>query len=1040
MIGFAEFLGIVYGDGRSAHPWQVRLAQRCVSDAPPDVISLPTGAGKTTTVDALVWALAHQADLPAARRTVGVRIVWAIDRRIVVDEVYDHACRLAALLEHACGQTSDPLHEIARRLAEISGDRPLVATRWRGGLGERPERHGPLQPQIITSTVAQIGSRLLFRGFGVGERSLALEAGLAGCDTTICVDEAHLAQPFKETVDAIRGLRLESERACALPRLGLITITATPHDDSGEAMVLQEDDRASLGARWNAPKEAMLEEPAGARDADCVKALVAATLTHVEAGAPTVACVVNTVRRARDVFGELRAKLADTADVGLLIGPQRPADRARFLDAGRRAVLFDGQPPAKPIVVVATQTLEVGLDVDVAAMVTESASAAALVQRFGRLNRRGVVRGRATVVRDADGWLYRDEEAGAWDWLRSREREDGTVDVSVAALHDDPSRPPPRDPQMAPMLTSGVVEHFVQTTPCPHVWAEPDVEVFLRGVDSEPRADVALCWRCDLRLDVRGFDGDGYRKMLLELVPPHTQELLTLSVSSARALLAARFTPSTAAARAALGDADVEGETADMHVAEADAGGSATGFMVLRRGELLRGGLDGLDGLEVSPRAIQPGDTVVLATDAGGADEYGLAPRAPRATDVAPDVVRVPDGGAGRTPAGDDVEVSGGSPPPVRITRLAVEASINGQLDGGRWQRIERACRKAEAELRRNRAPAERAGIVSRLLAELTGPGLLPGHEGLLRLARRKPDTRLALRIVGPVDEDGMPILDETELADDDDDSDEQDAAEVEATEMEELHSSDDGHIGPGVEEKAVRERSLRAWVLVAFPPARRDWDERLYEDRDNHPPRLEAHERAVSDEVSLYAHALELAPRVADSLGLAARAHDHGKADRRIQAYFRGGVAALDGSPLAKSVFGTRDPRADRQARALSGLPSALRHEIGSAAVLASALADGAIDPEGFDAQLALHLVGVHHGLGRPIPPVPRGGAPSQRFRAESAGVAGDAFGDGRDGWDEGAWLERFWRMVERYGPWGIAYLEGLLVAADRVVSARGQ
>ena len=85
------------------------------------MIALPTGAGKTTAVDALVWALANQAERPAAERTVGVRIVWAIDRRILVDEVHGHACALAVRLAKAQEEDGDPLHEVAANLAALAG-------------------------------------------------------------------------------------------------------------------------------------------------------------------------------------------------------------------------------------------------------------------------------------------------------------------------------------------------------------------------------------------------------------------------------------------------------------------------------------------------------------------------------------------------------------------------------------------------------------------------------------------------------------------------------------------------------------------------------------------------------------------------------------------------------------------------------------------------------------------------------------------------------------------------------------------------------
>src|ERR1035437_9692586 len=99
------------------------------------------------------------------------------------------------------------LTAVAGRLPALAADPAdlLRVVRLRGGVyRDDGWASDPLTPTILVSTVDQIGSRLLFRGYGVGPRSSPVHAGLLAFDTRIILDEAHLSTVFASTIDRIR--------------------------------------------------------------------------------------------------------------------------------------------------------------------------------------------------------------------------------------------------------------------------------------------------------------------------------------------------------------------------------------------------------------------------------------------------------------------------------------------------------------------------------------------------------------------------------------------------------------------------------------------------------------------------------------------------------------------------------------------------------------------------------------------------------------------------------------------------------------------
>ncbi|HKJ95024.1 MAG TPA: type I-U CRISPR-associated helicase/endonuclease Cas3, partial [Gammaproteobacteria bacterium] len=323
--------------GHAPFPWQRLLAERLAQGEWPEVLDLPTAAGKTACIDIAAWALAAQADLPVWERTAPRRIWFVVDRRIVVDEAFARAREIAAQLAEA---KDGPLKDIADRLRNVSGtERPLAVARLRGGvLHDDGWARLPSQPAVITSTVDQLGSRLLFRGYGHSARTAPIFAGLAAHDSLILLDEAHLSVPFMQTLRAVRRFRGEgwAEAPIRTP-FGFAMLSATPPADvSGDKVFPGRQREAALDhpvlhKRIHAGKPATLIEVKAQRsdrDDPLVKEVVAQARDFVEKqGMQRTAVVVNRVARAQQIAESLHDELGDQADVVLLTGRLRPLER-----------------------------------------------------------------------------------------------------------------------------------------------------------------------------------------------------------------------------------------------------------------------------------------------------------------------------------------------------------------------------------------------------------------------------------------------------------------------------------------------------------------------------------------------------------------------------------------------------------------------------------------------------------------------------------------------------------------------------------------
>jgi CRISPR-associated endonuclease/helicase Cas3 len=632
---------------RGPFPWQEMLAERGLEGEWPEAIDLPTASGKTACLDAALFSLAATAINPDPEKRMPRRTWFVVDRRIVVDEAFERAKQLAEKLSAA---TDGPVKDVADSLRTLSGTgRPLAVARLRGGAWRDDGwARLPSQPAIICSTVDQVGSALLFRPYGHSDRTASLYAGLAAYDSLILLDEAHCAIPFLQTLRAVA--RFRSERWAAQPlnipfRFSIMSATP-PADVSEDAIFPKLEERHAalnhpiLQERFTAHKFSELKTVDGNADEFVAQVASHAQDYAQDSNQRRVAVMVNRVATAEQIAKLLRDKLGSNAHIVLLTGRMRSLDRESLvcrwqvtLKAGSKDV------PAKPIILVTTQCLEVGADFSFDALVTECASLDALRQRFGRLNRLGapgdshaviLIREQDTNEPSAENEdpIYGRAIFETWKWLNEPDQRKGSscVDFSIenmtacvnALREQDGERfkqllAPADD---APILLPAHLDLLCQTSPRPT--PEPDVALFLHG-KGRGRPEVHVVFRSDLPDPATDRNARATWLEILSLIPPTSPEMLTVPLYQLRRWLAE--------GRADDMTGDVQGESMGEN-GEGSAEAACSEFLVWR----------GRDRSQFTRRLsrILPNDVLVLRPPNDGLQGLGQT-------------VEQPDGlGAGR--------------------------------------------------------------------------------------------------------------------------------------------------------------------------------------------------------------------------------------------------------------------------------------------------------------------------------------------------------------------------------------------------------
>ena len=900
--------------------WQTRLLQRLLDGDPPQAVDVPTGLGKTSVMALWLIALAEGAELPR-------RLVYVVDRRAVVDQATRFAEQLRRNMPEA----------LAGKLHLAEGTRELPISTLRGGFADnRDWLEDPSMPAVIVGTIDMIGSRLLFEGYGVSRGMRPYHAGLLAVDALVLLDEAHLCPPFEALLRRIAAERDGALGAVAddgsvTPPFHLMSLSATGRDvlDLPPEKVFrlngEEREEPEANERLTARKRLQVTTLTGREH--LTESMARRAIELAGGDSPSRMLVYCDSRKdavaVKDSIDEecKRRQKAGALAAGypceLLVGERRVHERKdleTWLDnhgfLGRAA-----DRPDAPTFLVATSAGEVGVDLNADHMVCDLVACERLVQRLGRVNRRGGANREATIEVFAVQPESKVSAKKAEKEKTERATEtftrrlaplsalpfggDGRYDASPAAWVDLKSKAPDvvnaatTPAPLHPELTRPLLDAWSMTSLKRHE-GRPEVAPWLRGWEEDEDPQTAVVWRRHL---------------------PHVQH--GAEITTPPAMVAEFF------------------RTASIHATERLEAASGRVIDWLLKRIVHVGKRDQDHDLTVKGEEI----VVVLIDRVGdhiaSSTMRELQRLAASAKSLSKDEQRQRDR---RKKEWRDRHLPGAT--------LVVDARIGGLREGMLNDKAETAAATADAD--------ESWRNLSDPAAESSRP--LIGFR--------------VEEVTGSEDEEGLKLPDDL----------------------------DDWRHVRTFETRFDAGGTARRGLAVF------KWHDDVTGEGSRSivsaPQSLSGHVRQVVEHVRDLTRRLGLPDHEAEAFTIAARLHDEGKAAERWQNAMN---APRDERPYAKT-------RGGGNWRLLEGY----RHEFGSLLKAERAgLPAGARD-------LILHLIAAHHGNARPLVSA-SGCADGPPSLLESK--AGDA-------------ALRFARLQKRYGPWGLAWREAILRAADQSAS----
>lgn len=506
---FKEFFKLAT-NGFAPYGWQLQVAV----DGLPDVLPVPTGLGKTEV--ALAWAWRLLID----KQPEPLHLVVCLPMRSLVTQTVQ---RLKTYFDAV--KAKKPEIDVA--VHQLMGG--AIDDEWVGHADK---------PWVLVGTQDQLLSRALNRGYSMSRFEWPVHFGLLNNDCRWLIDEVQLMGPGLWTtsqLDWMRRKRFPSLKPClttwmsATVGTSFLSTTDRVHEalsePSQEQVAFEGKLKTALdrdnGLNWwreakrplawwqpdaSEPKAGGGKKRDAAKPATVTPDVIAASVKakHVAGTLSLVIC--NTVDMARAVFGAL----SSVDHKVLLTSRFRREDRARH---EQRLLEFDRKrkdgslPKDDPgLICVSTQVIEAGVDISAHRLFTELAPWPSMLQRLGRLNRKG-------DDQEAAAWVWETKEGGNKKVDRIGPYEFADIELAkklveaFAALSQNLPFAAAKDKLDAEHKT--LVESSLKPKPSPLPRALDvhglfsterdvhggftDVSAFVRGTD--PDLDVTVFWR-----------------------------------------------------------------------------------------------------------------------------------------------------------------------------------------------------------------------------------------------------------------------------------------------------------------------------------------------------------------------------------------------------------------------------------------------------------------------------------------------------------------------------------------------------------------